>query len=365
MQFKRPPELLKRRVWEAPRLEEENTSDYRSWIISFLTHISLLLFLAIWIRPISKGTGGGEFSSGIELSTSSDPEGGGDGYLAGGSPSSKKSGQLATDSESLSNPTTGLIAGDVVVDGEGMPVGTPGSSSLEDLVADLLTNDGDSFSGEAVEGALGTGIAGTGTGPLVGSGPGTGRETGKTTTGFMGVSGTGRSFVFVLDRSDSMNEWDGAPIATAKRELMKSISSLKDYNQFQIVFYNDAPNALLDPRGSKNRLLFADDNEKRRAEDFIRGISASGGTEHTPAIRVGLTYSPDVIFFMTDGERPGISESEMADIQQRAASAQTTIHAIQFRAGPQAGTGGWIRTLAERNRGTYRYIDITQLKADE
>ncbi len=300
------------------------------------------------MRPITHGTGSHSNDLiGVEMGQSAG-DGGEDFYLAGGSPPAQTAAKLAA---SLRN----AAAASLPSSGDGA------MSALQDLVADLLPADTSGGGSGSETGGLGTGIAGTGTGSLSGSGSGRGRGVNQTTTNFLGVEGTGSSFVYVLDRSDSMNAIQGAPMYLAKRELLKSIASLSEGNQFQIVFYNDTPNALDAARGGKNRMLFAEDSEKQRTEDFVRNIVASGGTEHVPALRIGLSYAPDVLFFMTDGERPGISESELADVRQRAAKSGTTIHTIQFSSGPQRGSGGWIRALAEFNRGVYRYVDIDEL----
>src|SRR5262245_17102357 len=57
-------------------------------------------------------------------------------------------------------------------------------------------------------------------------------------TQVFGVTGRGRKFVYVFDRSLSMQ---GAPLAAAKRELIASLGRLEDGQQFQIIFYNEKP----------------------------------------------------------------------------------------------------------------------------
>jgi hypothetical protein len=79
---------------------------------------------------------------------------------------------------------------------------------------------------------------------------------------------------------------------------------------------------------------------------------------------MGLSFGPDVLFFMTDADEPRLTDAQLQDLQERALRTQTTIHAIEFRAGPQSGNGGWIRSLAEMTKGTYRYVDVETLQAD-
>ena len=77
-------------------------------------------------------------------------------------------------------------------------------------------------------------------------------------TQLYGITTRGSSFVYVFDRSLSMQ---GAALASAKRELLSSLGQLKSVQQFQIIFYNEKPKIM--PPGP---LLFADENGRRQAE---------------------------------------------------------------------------------------------------
>ncbi len=115
---------------------------------------------------------------------------------------------------------------------------------------------------------------------------------------FYGIEGFGNSFVYVIDRSDSMNEFDGAPLRAAKRELLESLQSLQSVNQFQIIFYNNAT-ACFDRRSPAQRgLIRGHDNEREQAAQFVRQVEALGGTEHVAALRLAMRMQPDVIFFL-------------------------------------------------------------------
>ena len=201
---------------------------------------------------------------------------------------------------------------------------------------------------------LGSGLTGEGgTGSSSGKkGSGAGN---KTKAEFFGVEGNGSTFAYVMDRSDSMNSLGGAPLRRAKQELLKSIESLNEYNQFQIVFYNDS----LSPMASG--LIFATDREKRRAASFVRLMPGDGGTAHFPALRKALSMSPEVLFFLTDADDPILTLAQLTEIQRRTEISKTTIHAIQFNGGPPMNDGSWIRKLAEMNRGKYKYVDVTSI----
>jgi len=226
--------------------------------------------------------------------------------------------------------------------------------SIENIIAGMVgTQTAPPESGTS--GSQGAGLAGdSGLGNGKGNGNGNGQ---KTKTTFFGVEGSGRSFVYVIDRSDSMNAFGAAPLRCAKREVLKSLESLTEFNQFQIVFYNDS----LAPMSGG--LLFAEDRNKRRAIDFVRNMPGDGSTSHLPALKQGLAMVPEVLFFLTDADDPSLTIAQLLEIQRRAELSGTTIHSIQFNMGPATNDGSWIRGLAEMNRGTYTYIDVSSINA--
>ena len=174
-------------------------------------------------------------------------------------------------------------------------------------------------------------------------------------TQVFGVSGRGTSFVYVFDRSLSMQ---GAALVSAKRELLASIGQLQSVHQFQIVFYNENPKLMQPPQ-----LTFAGKEGLRQAESFLTGITASGGTDHMQALRLALKMSPDVIFFLTDADEPQLSQNDLKEIQRRSNGA--VINAIELKSGPERGIEHALQKLAEQNRGQYKYVDVTKLPRGE
>lgn len=226
--------------------------------------------------------------------------------------------------------------------------------SIDNIVSALVGNqNGVADNASGLNGSTGNGLSGEG-----GSSTGTGRGPGKgnkSKADFFGLVGSGSSFAYVMDRSDSMNSYEGAPLRYAKRELLRSLESLNEYNQFQVVFYNDS----LSPMSSS--MLMATPSNKQRAVNFVRNMPGDGGTAHLPALRQALAMSPEVLFFLTDADDPMLTMPQLLDIQRRTEISRTTIHTVQFNLGPAANDGSWIRKLAEMNRGTYKYIDVTTI----
>ena len=315
----------------------KNWVDYRALGVSCLFHTFLILGCAMLWNPQSKGTGS-EIDRPIGIALVHQTNEGNEYFLQSSSSSSKKSASGVQ--SNASNPNSSN-------ENFGPPL------SFSEVLTSLAGADSKSI---GTDNGLGSGLTGAGNSA---NGNSKGGSKNSTTTSFLGVPGTGQSFVYVVDRSDSMMAYEAAPLRLAKRELLKSLESLNEYHQFQIIFYNESPSPPLSFSGAGGRMLFATDNDKRRAKSYVQAMPGDGGTEHIPAIRLALSLAPDVIFFLTDAEDPKLSIKQLLDIQRLAEVKRTTIHAIQF--GTNSGDGGWIRTLAEMNRGTYKYVDITNL----
>ncbi|WP_145421581.1 hypothetical protein [Planctomycetes bacterium K23_9] len=182
----------------------------------------------------------------------------------------------------------------------------------------------------------------------------------QATTMVFGVSGSGSRFVYVFDRSDSMNGHNGRPLRVAKAELIRSLKTLSEQQRFQIIFYNDKAKPF-QLSGAPLQLVAGEPSMITMAQRYVESIAAFGGTEHDVALKLALRMSPDVIFFLTDARIPRLSGTELAEIRRRAQQSGTTIHAIEFGPEPGAPQDSFLRDLAAQNQGEYKYIDVRNL----
>ena len=182
---------------------------------------------------------------------------------------------------------------------------------------------------------------------------------GKARASLFGVSGEGYKFVYVFDRSGSMGGSGAASLRAVKSELRKSLQSLEDTHQFQIIFYNDRP-VLFNPTGVPGKLAFATERVKERALRFLDTIVAEGGTEHEAALKMAIRLRPDVIFFLTDGDEPKLCRRQLDEIRNMADG--VTINTIEFGPGPARERPGFLATLAEENNGHYVYVDAQKFR---
>jgi hypothetical protein len=176
-------------------------------------------------------------------------------------------------------------------------------------------------------------------------------------TSVFGVPGTGNKFVYVFDRSSSM---EGAPLAAAKRQLIESLKSLESVHQFHIIFFNQRLTSL-EIAGSRGRIPFATDRNKQLASNFVGGITADGGTNRVVALKQALTLQPDVIFFLTDADDP-MSAGELADIARINERVGATISTIEFGRSGAPLERNFLKVLAEQSGGKYGFVDTAQLK---
>lgn len=192
------------------------------------------------------------------------------------------------------------------------------------------------------------------------TGVGADKRLGKgTQTYVFGAKGEGSVFLYVFDRSDSMNGFEGRPLAASKAELIKSLQSLQATHQFQIIFYNSQVTAFTPSPSQPPQLMFATEQNKALAAQFVRNVPAANGTKHMEPLRLALRLAPDVIFFLTDAGEPQLSAGDLESL--RRLNAGTVINAIEFGVGPDPGGYDFLAQLARENDGQHVYVDVTRL----
>jgi hypothetical protein len=171
-----------------------------------------------------------------------------------------------------------------------------------------------------------------------------------------GVEGTGSKFVYVFDRSSSM---EGPPLSAAKRQLIESLRSLDSAHQFHIIFFNTRSQSLGIAAGAR-RIALATDRNKQLAANFVGGITADGGTDRFAALREAIGLAPDVIFFLTDADDP-MPASELAEIARANLRSRAAICVIEFGRRPTPPGSNFLTELARQSGGQYGYVNVAAL----
>jgi hypothetical protein len=171
-----------------------------------------------------------------------------------------------------------------------------------------------------------------------------------------GIEAKGSKFVYVFDRSGSM---EGAPLAAAKKQLLESLQPLGETQQFEILFFNHRVQMFDSSSGAK-RTTFATDRNKQLATEFVQRISADGGTDRFLALRRALALQPDVIFFLSDEDKP-MPAKELGEIAASNERVGAQICAIEFGRGEKPPADSSMAELAQSNNGKYVYVDVDKL----
>ena len=160
-----------------------------------------------------------------------------------------------------------------------------------------------------------------------------------------------REIVFVIDNSGSMG---GESMRQAKASLVYALGRLKPADRFNVVRFDDTMETLFADTVS------ADGGNVKAAQDFVKGLEASGGTEMLPAMRAALAdprptderYIRQVVF-LTDGEIGNDQELLEAVGQGKGRSRV-------FMVGIGSAPNSFLMTRAsEIGRGTFTHIGST------
>ncbi|MBK8094465.1 MAG: hypothetical protein IPK32_21515 [Verrucomicrobiaceae bacterium] len=243
-------------------------------------------------------------------------------------------------------------------------------------------------------GNVGAITAGLGGGGLGGAGGGFGAGIGRGGAfNFLGQTAFGKRVVFVVDVSGSMEavgEGGTSRIQALKRELDKSLAKIPAGTFYQILCFSDFawPHNIVDPSKSaafeKYRWPIApEDWKSARIPSFpflqatvfnindsrknIAQMSTNGGTNWGSGLLMALKANPrpDIIFFMTDGQR--IDEMGWIDIITQENHRMGTGTIIHTSVMMETDAAADMDRLARSNGGTFSVVlkDGTVMRGDK
>lgn len=172
---------------------------------------------------------------------------------------------------------------------------------------------------------------------------------------FGGAASSGRSFVFAIDRSQSMGAEGIGAIDAAVDELSNAVANLDATNRFQIVAYN-RDLVFLD---GERKLLPKTPEAGEKTKRFIDSLAAFGPTEHRRALLSALALSSEVIYLLTDGGDPGMTDTEISQVA-RIAGSKTTVHVVCFGRDGMSDSARSLQALAEACRGSFTFVDLSK-----
>ncbi len=318
-----------------------------TWIASLVVHALLVILVATsagrWLGPPSElpGGGGGEMFHSVGVVVESSPtdrpdktadesdrsddrpaERAAGGSRQAGAPGSEVPAEAPAELELPSRDPKGIGAGSL----------TPSRSGVPNDVFDPV-RDG----GIRNPGALSGLAAGE--------------------TRFFGIRDKGARIVYVIDVSGSMV---GPKLNSARTQLLASLQTLLPKQRFQVLLYDHRtmPMTLDDTAGP----FPATDVNKTKTRQYLGGLQhLDGGTDREQALMKSLAYSPDVVYFLTDGDAVELDRARRTRILRRNDTAGARIHCIEFGEGPAPTVRTTLGKLANENGGVYRYVRVGQL----
>ncbi|WP_428305244.1 VWA domain-containing protein [Lacipirellula sp.] len=334
------------------------------WLASLVIHMCLTLVLGLLVqRAVTEPGLDITLSNGGDMGLSEFDAGGG----GSGDPLAESIGLPAIDDPltaakaAAAVPLEGIIEESV----DGIATGEAPEYAFAEEAASLFAAS-TAKAGSVGEGGTGSGSGG-GDGAGVGTGRGDGRGPGQAITSMFGLAGEGGDFVYVFDRSDSMNyvytlEADDAimttvtPLEAAKNELSRSLGDLKADCRFQVVFYNDSAVAF----GNSSELFAATPSNITRVREFINNMAAEMGTNHLSGLEQAIKTKPQVIFVLTDAEEKDDPSFEVIRaLALQCKRAKIKINIVHFCS--QARSDSTLRQLARLTKGQHRFITLREL----
>ena len=321
------------------------TSKPGAWAVSLLLHVILLLaVILLWnqFAPTSHGVSEEIREAGIVLAKVQSQ--GKTEYLDQSDLNNSASDSAAQADQSLQqqNEAAAMKLPDIALPGP-----------ADGIATELANSTGNAFDVSEFGGSLGEDqskvISGTGNPAPIGNG--SDGPSAKVSL-FGSQNAEGHSFVFAIDRSQSMGGKGLNALKAAEDQLHLVLADLKENHSFQILPYNFRPE-YFQPRGMAKAIP----ENKNRVSEFFSGIIALGGTDHETAVRSALRHKSDVVFLLTDGDEPGLNRVQLDQIR-KIASSRTTIHCIQFGFGELQDDTNWMMKLASENRGTFLYVNM-------
>jgi len=180
---------------------------------------------------------------------------------------------------------------------------------------------------------------------------------------FAGVEGGGNHFVYLVDSSNSMKNFNEARI-----ELLRSVDALKPDQRFYVVFYDEQPDymRISNPSVDEPASVYATPANKQAFRRWAMTIQQQRGKSPPEVLEFAFKLRPDVIFLLSDGEFSAKTEVVIREKNRQEnlfgdSGPISIIHTIRYPGvssteGRQAEVQ--MRRIAEENGGQYRNVEL-------
>lgn len=178
-----------------------------------------------------------------------------------------------------------------------------------------------------------------------------GRERGAS---FFGTYAEGNRFVYVLDSSRSMR---GDRWTYACHQLLDSLNALKPGQEFLIICFDEQTSFMFNLPKAKAGYHEPDEQTIERIRRWLRARAGSLGRATMPAeaLQIGLTFNPDAIFMLSDGELEDNTIAVLRTVNGFGTEPrQIPIHTVHLFS-PIGRTT--LELIAMENNGTFTHVE--------
>jgi len=125
---------------------------------------------------------------------------------------------------------------------------------------------------------------------------------------YFGTVAYGDRFVYVLDKSGSMNECSGQQsnrFDRATAELISSVGRLREDQWFYVVLFSDETRRMFGDASPIPQMVQATPENKRALRQWLDNIQPGGDTDPRDALYLAFLLKPSAVFLLSDGDFNG------------------------------------------------------------
>lgn len=162
--------------------------------------------------------------------------------------------------------------------------------------------------------------------------------------------GDAQRIVFVCDATGTMIN----KFSTLANELLNVILKLEPTRSYNVIFFTAGGKYHV---VDKDALMPANDANKARFSQSLEGLRPTGTTNPIPAIEAAFKQSPQVVFFLSDGEFNNLKSYDevIATFRKANVGRKVKVNTLLFLTYDREAEEA-MQTIAEENGGTYRYV---------
>lgn len=180
---------------------------------------------------------------------------------------------------------------------------------------------------------------------------------------FAGVDGGGNHFVYLVDSSNSMRNFN-----EARQELLRSVDALQADQRFYVIFYDETPALMRLSAANEDEptSVMATAENKLALRRWAMTIGQEKGRSPIETLEFAFRLEADAIFLLSDGEFSAATEEVIEKSNRHEnlfgeSQLVSIIHTIRYPGHSTAGATKaevQMRRIAENNGGQYRNVEV-------